>query len=86
MLIENSDSLQTNLSRLSFVPSIYSPDYRLLNVDTIKAAQEKGIRVIPWTVNNEDSMRKLVDMGVDGLITDYPELGIRVLAEFQGSQ
>ena len=86
LLIENSDSLQTNLSRLSFVPSIYSPDYRLLNVDTIKAAQEKGIRVIPWTVNNEDSMRKLVDMGVDGLITDYPELGIRVLAEFQGSQ
>jgi glycerophosphoryl diester phosphodiesterase len=86
LLIENSDGFEADLSRLGFIPSIYSPNYKLLNADTIKSAHDRGIQVIPWTVNNESSMRKLVSMGVDGLITDYPKLGIKVLTEFQNSQ
>jgi len=42
--------------------------------------------VIPWTVNREKTMRKLVALGVDGLITDYPGRGVRVLAEIQQDQ
>ena len=81
LLIEHSDGLQNDLARLSFVPRIYSPDYRLLNKKTVNTAHSKDIQVIPWTVNDEDSMRRLLSMGVDGLITDYPDIGIKVLVE-----
>jgi len=86
LLVENKLGLQENLDRLSFIPTIYSPDYKLVSKAMIAAAHQQNIRVIPWTVNDEKVMRKLVAMGVDGLITDYPDLGIRVLAEIQQGQ
>jgi glycerophosphoryl diester phosphodiesterase len=86
LLVENKDGLAHNLSQLSFVPQIYSPNYNLLDQAQIDAAHAQNILIIPWTVNDASSMRKLVAMGVDGLITDYPDLGTRVLAEIQQAQ
>jgi len=86
LLVENRDSMQQNLSTISFVPQIYSPNYRLLNKAQVDALHEQDILVIPWTVNDEEAMRELVEMGVDGLITDYPDLGARVLAEIKTAQ
>ena len=86
LLVENRDSMQQNLSTISFVPQIYSPNYRLLNKAQVDALHEQDILVIPWTVNDEEAMRELVEMGVDGLITDYPDLGTRVLAEIKTAQ
>lgn len=37
-----------------------------------EAANERGYRVVPWTVNDEAEMQAQIDAGVDGLITDYP--------------
>ena len=86
LLIENKDSLERNLARLSFKPQIYSPDYKLLNEMQVRSAHARDIRVIPWTVNDEETMNDLVKMGVDGLITDYPDVGIKVLTELQQDQ
>jgi glycerophosphoryl diester phosphodiesterase len=86
LLVENQDGLQQNLSRLSFTPQIYSPDYQLLDQDQINTAHALDILVIPWTLNDAKPIRKLVEMGVDGIITDYPDLGARVLAEIQQGQ
>ncbi len=72
VLIENMRSVDTNLGALGFLPRIYSPHYKLINEKTVKELHEKGIKVIPWTVNDEKEMKQLVDWGVDGLITDYP--------------
>jgi len=85
-LVENSQGLEQNLTRLSFTPSIYSPDYELLDLAQIDAAHALNIRVIPWTVNDAQVMRDLISMGVDGLITDYPDIGMQVLAEIQQAQ
>lgn len=71
-LIENIRSVDTNLGALGFVPAIYSPSYELLSQKTVKELHDKGIKVIPWTVNNEKEMEQLLAWGVDGLITDYP--------------
>lgn len=79
LIVDNPDGLQNNLGRLSFSPSIYSPYYGLLDQVQIDAAHAKNIRVIPWTVNDGKTMRDLIAMGVDGLITDYPDLGMDVL-------
>lgn len=86
LLVENRKSFRENLKRLSFKPDIYSPDYKRVNKDMIEDAHARHIQVIPWTVNDEKTMRKLVALGIDGLITDYPDLGIRVLAEIQQAQ
>jgi glycerophosphoryl diester phosphodiesterase len=81
LLISDSYDLEENLALLSYVPEIYSPNYELVDERLIRAAHARNIRVIPWTVNDAGSMRELLDRGVDGLITDYPGLGMEVLMQ-----
>jgi glycerophosphoryl diester phosphodiesterase len=85
-LTDNINGLQKNLALLSFKPNIYSPRYSRLCKKKIKVAHAQNILVIPWTVNKEKAMRKLIGWGIDGLITDYPELGLRVLTEMHQTQ
>ncbi|WP_035727348.1 glycerophosphodiester phosphodiesterase [Eisenibacter elegans] len=73
LLVENQDGLDANLERLGFIPQVYSPYFKLLDASVVSLAQAKGMKVIPWTVNEPDDMRKMRQMGVDGLITDYPD-------------
>jgi len=72
LLIENSETPAENLSALGFTPDIYSPDYSLVDEELINFSRRKGMKVIPWTVNETEEMKELIEMGVDGLITDYP--------------
>ena len=80
-LIENVDGLAKNLAKLSFLPSVYSPHFSLVDADLIKSAHAQGIRVIPWTVNSEDEIHSMLKLGVDGIISDYPDRGINILAQ-----
>ena len=72
-LVENKKSVEENLSELGFTPSIYSPYFKLLTREDVKALRAKKIRVIPWTVNEEKDMLSVKGMDVDGFITDYPD-------------
>jgi glycerophosphoryl diester phosphodiesterase len=74
LLVENEDGFKKNLKRLGYVPEIYSPDYKLLRKRYVRKLHKRGIKVIPWTVNAAEDMRKLIRKGVDGIITDYPNL------------
>jgi glycerophosphoryl diester phosphodiesterase len=69
------------LKELGFLPAVFSPDYTLLNKKDVKFFQLKKIKVIPWTVNTVDDMKKLIYMGIDGIITDYPNLIIDIPQE-----
>ncbi|WP_371366178.1 hypothetical protein SRRS_06460 [Sporomusa rhizae] len=51
---------------------IVSPYWEELSPQLVKEAHELGMKVVPWTVNNQKDMSMLIDMGVDGLITDKP--------------
>ena len=81
LIISNPHGIGENLAQLSFVPDIYSPDYELVDEELIRAAHARNIQVIPWTINEADTMRKLLAWGIDGLITDYPDLAVEVLSE-----
>ncbi|MBK9014850.1 MAG: glycerophosphodiester phosphodiesterase [Saprospiraceae bacterium] len=74
LLVENKDGFEKNLQLLGFQPDIYSVDYKLLRKRDVKALHRQGIKVIPWTVNDLKSMKKLRRWKVDGIITDYPNL------------
>ncbi len=76
LLIEDFDKrlLSVQLQELGFTPTIYSPAYTLVTPALINQCKEKGMQIIPWTVNDAQEMKRLKAMGVDGLITDYPNL------------
>ncbi|WP_067824278.1 glycerophosphodiester phosphodiesterase family protein [Actinomadura kijaniata] len=60
---------------------VTDPGYRpYVTRRMVADAHRLGLKVIPWTVNDEPTMQKLIDDGVDGLITDYPDRLRRVMA------
>lgn len=73
-LVEVKGTLQKHLEALTFTPAIYSPDYSFLTKKDVASAHKLGMRVIPWTVNTKEEIETLIAMGVDGIITDYPNL------------
>lgn len=79
LLVENLMSFEDNIKKLGFTPDVYSPYYMLVNSDLIKKAHDKNVKIIPWTVNTLEEMKKLKDLGVDGIITDYPNLGVKLI-------
>jgi glycerophosphoryl diester phosphodiesterase len=76
MLIEDFDErgLKDQVKALGFTPTIYSPDFKMVNEELVKRCHEQNIKVIPWTVNDKVNMERLKAMGVDGIISDYPNL------------
>lgn len=61
---------------LGFTPEVYSPHYKLVSRRVVAEAHSQNIEVIPWTVNEPGDMRRLQDLSVDGLITDYPDVAL----------
>jgi glycerophosphoryl diester phosphodiesterase len=85
LLVENDLALEVNINNLGFQPEIYSPNFRLLNQESMQIARNLGLRVIPWTVNEIDEMQALLELGVDGLITDYPDRGKEAIEAYYAS-
>ena len=52
---------------------IISPYHYYVNADFIAKAHQHKLLVIPWTVNEKDRMQELLQVGVDGVISDYPD-------------
>lgn len=52
---------------------VWSPHFGDLSQQLMQRARALELRVIPWTVNDAQDMARLIDWGVDGLITDYPD-------------
>jgi glycerophosphoryl diester phosphodiesterase len=52
---------------------IWSPNYEELDSAEMVEARALGLRVVPWTVNEPAFIERYLDLGVDGMISDYPE-------------
>jgi glycerophosphoryl diester phosphodiesterase len=74
-LIEEDDALPfaQQLKKLGFIPTIYSPAHQLVTPLLVKQCHDMGIKLIPWTVNDAAIATQLKAMGIDGIITDYPD-------------
>jgi glycerophosphoryl diester phosphodiesterase len=51
----------------------WSPDFQDLNAAIVRRAHDLGIKVIAWTANEPADIRRVLEMGVDGIISDYPD-------------
>lgn len=79
LLIENEESVTANINELGFKPDIYSCYFKLLKKEDIDYCHEKDILVIPWTVNERVDIQAMLDLGVDGIISDYPDRVMDIL-------
>ena len=64
--------LDEQISNLGFTPDILSCHYAMVDQELMDYCSRKEMKVIPWTVNEISTAKRLVEMGVDGIITDYP--------------
>ena len=67
-------TFEENLKNIGFTPQIYSPHYKLATRELVEKCHAAGMKFIPWTVNTLEEMKALKVLGVDGIITDYPNL------------
>jgi glycerophosphoryl diester phosphodiesterase len=61
--------------------TFYGPSWEFVDAGQVRAAHAAGVRVLPWTANSPDQWRRLLDFGVDGITTDYPDRLARFLQE-----
>lgn len=63
--------------------AVWSPYHRDITPEALAEAMSNGIGVIPWTVNERADMERLITLGVDGIISDYPDRLRTLLVEKQ---
>lgn len=73
-LVDNKKTTTENLNELGFKPFIYSPNSKMVTADVVKECHAQGIKVLPWTPDTKEELDALKALGVDGVITDYPNL------------
>ena len=64
---------QDEESRHNCPIDVVIPQFRLASRELVEEVHDEGLRVIPWTVNEDREIKRLLGLGVDGVITDYPE-------------
>lgn len=80
-LTDNKLEPSQNMIDLGFYPEVYSPDFKLVDTNLIAFCKRYNMKLIPWTVNEISDMQELIDLGVDGIISDYPNLLIDLLTQ-----
>lgn len=73
LLVESEQSLPAYEKMLSFTPAIFSPNYTLVDAEMVTWAHKRGMKIIPWTVNEPTAIENMIQLGVDGIISDYPD-------------
>lgn len=73
-LIESTTRLKATdvISQLGFKPDIISPAFSMVDANFISDFHQHKIKVIVWTVNQEADIKRMASLGVDGIISDYP--------------
>jgi glycerophosphoryl diester phosphodiesterase len=61
--------------------SVWAAFHEEINAEQVREAQSLGLKVVVWTVNEEADLRRMVKLGVDGIISDYPDRLRRVAGE-----
>lgn len=77
-LVGDTESIETNIAQLGFQPEIYSPNFRLVTAEAVAYCHERGIKIVPRTVNEIADLENMKKLDLDGIITDYPDRAVKV--------
>ena len=78
LLVDENENMTEKYSQLGFTPHTLSPHYSLVTIPWIKFCESRGVKLIPWTVNDSRIAKQLIQSGIHGIITDYPDSILRV--------
>lgn len=78
-LIANQDGFANNIEKLGFMPAVYSPYYKLVDAQLRAECQKGNVLLIPWTVNEAEDIELMLELDVDGIISDYPDRVIEIV-------
>lgn len=67
------------MSRLNFVPQVFSPESDMLTEEVTEKAHVQGMEIAPWTVDGKQEVERLKKLGVDAIITNRPDSVMRWL-------
>ena len=80
-LVANKKSTEKNIEELGHVPDVYSPFWKMVDTKMISYCKEQNMKVIPWTVNETKDMSAMIKLGVDGIISDYPDRLMKLVSK-----
>lgn len=76
----SAEGIKKNLELLDYRPEIYSPHFsQVKNSAFVDSIKTMNMKLIPWTINEPDAIEQMIDLKVDGIITDYPERVFKIL-------
>ena len=71
--------IENLLKNLTFKPQWWSPESSVVTPENVKWCHKHGIGVVPWTVDDPAEMQRLVDCGVEAIISNYPDILIETV-------
>ena len=78
-LTEEDPDIETQLGLLDFTPEWWSPNYAGVTQENVAWCHERGIKVVPWTVDDPDEILRCAKCGADAIISNYPDRLIKIL-------
>lgn len=76
---EDETDIEDILEELSFKPRWWSPYHKVVTPENVKYCHRRGIKVVPWTVDEPEDIRRIADCGADAIISNYPDRLIEIL-------
>ena len=70
------------MSKLDFTPQWLSPEHDNVDAELMEYAHNHGMKVVTWTVDDKDEMRRLIGLGVEAIISNYPDRLLEVVKEY----
>ena len=70
------------MGRLNFTPEWLSPAWQIMDKEMVDRAHADGMKIVTWTVDDKEQMRKVIDMGVEAVISNYPNRLLEVVNEY----
>lgn len=67
----------------AFGGPVWSPYHSELTADSLAEARDLGLKVVVWTVNEVSDLQALARLGVDGIVTDYPDRAVEALGPWR---
>lgn len=75
--------VDADLQKLGFTPDIYSPYYTSVDKEMVDKVHGLKMQILPWTVDEVKDMTALSELGVDGIITNYPDRMVKLFGNYQ---
>ncbi|MBR5036134.1 MAG: hypothetical protein IKX69_02990 [Prevotella sp.] len=70
------------MGRLNFTPEWLSPAWQIMDKEMVDRAHADGMKIVTWTVDDKEQIRKVIDMGVEAVISNYPNRLLEVVNEY----